>query len=789
MKKQKLLPLCATLMMITGCNTTTNTSSSNTSTGTNTNYTYKEEITKKPTCTNEGLKTFICNEDTSKNYTEIIPALGHDLSDYTRNKDGSKMVSNCKRENCDYKEENDIVKVIVLAGQSNAVGHSYASHLTLEQQEKFNLGFDNIKINYNLSPYSDSANKKSDGFVPVKLGQGRKPNDTTLLSFGPEIGIADYLSKNYPNEKFYIIKTATGGTTLHNNWYSPSSNKEMKDDNLFNFLLKFTDESMDLIKENNEYPEIISYCWMQGENDAKDYYDEYENNWKCHVNDLKANWESKNYITPNGLSIIDAGITNYWGNYNVINQIKEDYAAKSNKNHFIDVESSSWVSTYKDNTDYAHLDANAMLNLGEEFGKNIDLVIKDLNNKEIIYEKPKYEENRWNGIDYSTSLTGEGTETNPYLINSPSDMAFFAKDVKEGNDYLNKFVKLNCDLNMSNPNFTGIGGGDLVTNEDNTTKYVLNEFKGTFDGDNHNVEVRIYKMYVSGLFNASSGTIKNVSTSGTIFARNRVAGGIVGYLNGGKVENVINNANIAGRFYENGKGHIGGVVGFLNEGEVINSINNGSIFGSVTNFGDKQGVGGVIGTLEEGVTSLENLTNNGYVYNRGYNTGGVIGLLRRGKNFTTSKLYNHGIVIGKTNTGGVIGVLNYSNTTIDDVHNYGDIKGTNYVGGVIGALGYDGNRTSTLSNSINNGKVEATLEDSKGGYRCGGIAGMAYGSTVNKCINNGEVVVKYKENEEEKIIVPSDQYDDSLKTKYVGYIVGYKTGQGKVEECTNNFGK
>jgi len=36
-------------------------------------------------------------------------------------------------------------------------------------------------------------------------------------------------------------------------------------------------------------------------------------------------------------------------------------------------------------------------------------------------------------------IYGEGTETNPYLINSPSDMAFFAKDVKEGNDYLNKF--------------------------------------------------------------------------------------------------------------------------------------------------------------------------------------------------------------------------------------------------------------------------------------------------------------------------------------------------------------
>ena len=424
---------------------------------------------------------------------------------------------------------------------------------------------------------------------------------------------------------------------------------------------------------------------------------------------------------------------------------------------------------------------------GEEKSANTKSleIAKEERGKTLIVDS-KY---KWNGKDCSTSLTGDGTETKPYLINSPSDMAFFAKDVKEGNDYLNKFVKLNCDLNMSNPNFTGIGDGNLVTNKDNKTEYVLNEFKGTFDGDNHNVEVCIYKMYVSGLFNASSGTIKNVSTSGTIFARNRVAGGIVGYLNGGKVENVINNANIAGRFYENGKGHIGGVVGFLNNGEVINSINNGSIFGSVTNFGDKQGVGGVIGTVEEGVTALDNLTNNGYVYNRGYNTGGVIGLLRRGKNFKTSKLYNHGIVIGKTNTGGVIGVLNYSNTTIDDAHNYGDIKGTNYVGGVIGALGYDGNRTSTLSNSTNDGKVEATLEDTKGGYRCGGIAGMAYGSTINKCVNNGEVIVKYKENEEEKIVVPSDQYNDSAKTKCVGYIVGYKTLKGKVEECTNNFGK
>ena len=427
------------------------------------------------------------------------------------------------------------------------------------------------------------------------------------------------------------------------------------------------------------------------------------------------------------------------------------------------------TSKYKDK------DISVFVSINDE---EISSATKSLNEEKNNVQKYDV----WNGIDYSTSLTGEGTETNPYLIKTSNDMAFFANEVKNGNGFEGKYIKLTIDLDMTNPKFTGIGDGDLVNG-----KWSTKEFKGNFDGDNHDVKLCVYKSYMAGLFNASSGTIKNVTTSGIVYTQNRVAGGIVGYLNGGTVENVTNNAFVTGKFKETdilaGKGHIGGVIGLLQTGSVSNLTNNGFVYGNVTKFSDFQGVGGVIGTVEEGVTALDNLTNNGYVYNRGYNTGGVIGLLRRGKNFKTSKLYNHGIVIGKTNTGGVIGVLNYSNTTIDDVHNYGDIKGTNYVGGVIGALGYDGNRTSTLSNSTNDGKVEATLEDTKGGYRCGGIAGMAYGSTVNKCVNNGEVIVK------EKNIVPSDQYNDSAKTKCVGYIVGYKTLQGKVKECTNNFGK
>ena len=41
-------------------------------------------------------------------------------------------------------------------------------------------------------------------------------------------------------------------------------------------------------------------------------------------------------------------------------------------------------------------------------------------------------------------------------------MAFFANEVKKGNGFEGKYIKLTIDLDMTNPKFTGIGDGDLV---------------------------------------------------------------------------------------------------------------------------------------------------------------------------------------------------------------------------------------------------------------------------------------------------------------------------------------
>ena len=292
----------------------------------------------------------------------------------------------------------------------------------------------------------------------------------------------------------------------------------------------------------------------------------------------------------------------------------------------------------------------------------------------------------------------------------------------------------------------------------------------------------VYKSYMAGLFNASSGTIKNVTTSGIVYTQNRVAGGVVGYLNGGTVENVTNNAFVTGEFKETdilaGKGHIGGVIGLLQTGSVSNLTNNGFVYGNVTKFNDFQGVGGVIGTIEKNATAVNDLKNYGYVRNEGFCTGGTIGVIRK-NNLEIKTLTNEGVISGKEGTGGVIGILNFSGVTIDGAINKGYVKGTSYVGGIMGAIGYDYAKIiSTLSNATNEGVVEATVENSNGGYRCGGIVGMVRGtSKLNNCINKNNVKVDG--------IVTKENGD--ANNKRVGYIVGFLVSTVKVSNCTNEY--
>lgn len=80
----------------------TTTSSGSSSSGGH-SHSYTSTVTKEPTCTEKGEKTFTCTRDGST-YTEEIPALGHALGNWTRDGQHLAHKRTCTRSNCSYSE-------------------------------------------------------------------------------------------------------------------------------------------------------------------------------------------------------------------------------------------------------------------------------------------------------------------------------------------------------------------------------------------------------------------------------------------------------------------------------------------------------------------------------------------------------------------------------------------------------------------------------------------------------------------------------------------------------------
>ena len=123
------------------------------------------------------------------------------------------------------------VDVVLISGQSNAVGISHSNCVTRSiGSSKFTeylKGYSDIQIAYDCwtkdlrednTPYFYSQNKsKDDNFVKVMLGQGNSE-----ATFGPEIGIAEAMHEKYGN-KLFLIKYACGASNLKDDWVKRDS--------------------------------------------------------------------------------------------------------------------------------------------------------------------------------------------------------------------------------------------------------------------------------------------------------------------------------------------------------------------------------------------------------------------------------------------------------------------------------------------------------------------------------------------------------------------------------------
>ena len=545
-------------------------------------------------------------------------------------------------------------KVIIMAGQSNMVGHSMVDSLTKEQLEKYQAGFKNVLIFNSCNPYNPKTDKRNltTNFIPVKTGMGRIPDDTTNWPnwcFGPELGLAEYLSETYPDETFYIIKDATGGTTLHDKWYSPSSlaylgKETLAENSLYAHLLTRVDEGMGLLGESNIDAEIVALLWMQGESDASQYTADYATLWANFAGDLIADWESKGYVTENGLATIDGGISEYWANYEILNAVKELWAAEHSKGYYVDVLGAGLT---RKPSDPAHLDSPSMLRLGRLFGEKLSLAIADLGNAATVTP---------------VTLRGTGTSDDPYLVGSYAEWlrlahtAFIDPDALTG-----KYIRLTSDIGSADvPVRASLG----VTS--------VRPFAGTIDGDGHTIYVNLRN--------------RQFKTEGR-------AMGLIGYANGATLENLTVAGDVTltvGNFYAAG---FIGMVQWANG--AVTTIRN-CVNMATVNVTGASNAGGFVGRMLGNLT-VENSENKGNVTTAGNYAAGIVGYINistaagaGAPSLTVIGTVNSGDITGQKGVGGIVGLFmtgaSGGTHVLTDVSNTGTLTGDTQVGGIIGVV-------------------------------------------------------------------------------------------------------
>lgn len=159
------------------------------------------------------------------------------------------------------------IKVFILSGQSNMVGWGEDSKLpnNLSDGDEHKLMFENGKW------------QKLKPFKPANKGQKRY--GLTGNTFGPEISLAEEISKSYPNETIGIIKSSFGGTGILA--WSPNWTKEQADRTNDGRKGDFYKVLIEKVKaaQKEAAIEIVGFLWQQGGKDmtkvslGKEYFD------------------------------------------------------------------------------------------------------------------------------------------------------------------------------------------------------------------------------------------------------------------------------------------------------------------------------------------------------------------------------------------------------------------------------------------------------------------------------------------------------------------------------------
>lgn len=455
---------------------------------------------------------------------------------------------------------------------------------------------------------------------------------------------------------------------------------------------------------------------------------------------------------------------------------------------------------------YAFAEENS---LDVEDNETVNAVIAALHPAEPLANTTYIDDN----ADQRT-LSGSGTESDPYLISSVDDLdkiRYYIVSVEEenstdtsgntttiNNQVIDGYFKLDDNIDLTdNTNWTPIG----ITEENKAITYKT-AFVGTFDGNNKTISnLTISDNEASGLglftrlgagsvvkdltldncaitganstyqdFGALAGravgtTIKNIKLSNITVSGNSRPAALVGdFIDGSTLDGcVAETLNISGN------NQVGGIFGRTHN-TAKNTIKNCSVTGATVTLNSGatgNAVAGLvamcIGSLDVNDVSIVNTKVSGTSY-----VGGIVGSTTAQMTMDHCTVDSASSISGTNLVGGMIGNLQPNQTSsIQNCSSSAEVNGTVCAGGLVGAL--QPTASAEIKNSYATGSVtvdssQVTGNDAKNSV-AGGLIGKVTSSTsgvvpcVDTCYATGNV--------------------SALSTAYVGGLIGSLTGTVK----------
>lgn len=506
---------------------------------------------------------------------------------------------------------------------------------------------------------------------------GEERNDSC-----PEFKAADSYTVSY---------NANGGTN------APSSQTKIEDTNL-------TLTSAIPTKEGH-----IFKGWASSKNAIEAQYQAGGNYTKNAKITLYAVWEPETYIvtfdTNGGTGIVADEKVTYGNTIKMPNSVIKDYAYLKGWS----VDKNSTKVDYSLNTDY-------------KIKQNLTLYAV-------------WGDASWDN-EISISLSGKGTQEEPYLISTAADLAYLANKVNTQTSAPSyEYYKLTDNINLNYNEWKPIG----IYGDENQYFY------GSFDGNGYTVS----DMFISsanegyvGLFGyVKDSLIQNLNITGVIEGISTSAsvniGGIIGYAEQTEAKNLSS-------LYFNIGGLSVGTANATKVGTIIGISNNGTIkhcISSESHIALKSGkfeAGMIVGQSSSDIIDCSVIVNEDGLFSSSstineFYVGGLCGTLNKSAEkctVTAPYMSNNIMTNGQSSVGGLVGQLN-GNLKLCTVKFTGDNSsgnsmkmngvGSTSIGGFVGTMTknaiisdckYDGESISatTTSGSTNAGGIVGTIQ-------------------------------------------------------------------------------